>query len=83
MKYLALTLLIFSQSLFAGDLGGGGSMGLMATSELVDTITIQDLKKSRNLNEAYHKWIDTLTEKQRRQVFEQTFEDYIVPELNK
>lgn len=83
MKYLALTLIIFSQSLFAGDLGGGGSLGLRATTNIVDQITIQDLKNSQNLDEAYNKWLHKMTEEQRRKVFEQTFEDYIIPALNK
>ena len=82
MKGLVLVLLVCSQSLFAGDLGGGGSLGLRKV-EVVDQVTIGELKTSRNLEEAYHKWIDHLTEQQRKQVFEQAFEDYVIPKLEK
>lgn len=82
MKGLVLVLLVFSQSVFAGDLGGGGSLGLRK-SEVVDIVAIDELKNSKNLEEAYHRWIDRITEEQRRQVFEQAFEDYVVPKLTK
>lgn len=81
MKLIVLiSTLVLSHGLWAGDLGGGGSIGLRV-SHVVDDQTIFELKQSQNLNEAYFKWVKRLSEEQRKQVFEQAFEDYVLPQL--
>lgn len=79
---ILVTMLAEARLVRAGDFGGGGT--LVTTQEFqLDVGRLKDLKRSPDLQVAFDKWVDKMSEEERERVYTTIFKEKIVPQLEK